>query len=145
MIRGSDTSQRRMLAQPLEILPHRITPSDRPQQERDHPCRRHYGLSGGEEAGHEDLEKDDAPDESGEGRRPGVSGGFVWVDEDCAGEKRCLVSIGCSLRTGEFQLAIDELVFVDHICKDKKKASSNPEEKHTSHSREGTYIRPQSR
>jgi hypothetical protein len=88
MIRRSDTSQRRMLAQPLEILPHRITPSDRPQQERDHARGRHYGLSGGEKAGHEDLEEDDAPDESGESCRPGVSGGFVWVDKDCVGEGR---------------------------------------------------------
>lgn len=86
MIRRSDTSQRRMLAQPLEILPHRITPSDRPQQERDHARGRHYGLSGGEEAGHEDLKEDDAPDESGESCRPGVSGGFIGVDEDCGGQ-----------------------------------------------------------
>lgn len=88
MIRRSDTSQRRMLAQPLEILPHRVAPSDRPQQERDHPRRRHHGLSRGEEAGHEDLEEDDAPDESGESCRPGVSGGFVWVDKDCVGEEK---------------------------------------------------------
>jgi len=37
MIRRRDTSQRRMLREAFEILSHGVTPSDRSQEQRDHP------------------------------------------------------------------------------------------------------------
>jgi hypothetical protein len=79
----SNRRQRCMLAEPATVLPNGPAPSDRAQEKRNEGRYRKPRLACGKQAEHEELEEDDAPDQSRKCRRPCFTGAFIRIDKDC--------------------------------------------------------------
>jgi hypothetical protein len=76
-----------MLTEATTVLPNGPAPRDRAQEKRDERRYREPRLTCGEQAEHEELEEDDAPDQSCECRWPCFTGAFIGIDEDCKGRE----------------------------------------------------------
>ncbi len=83
----TNTTQRKILAQPSKVRQHAPAPPKRIGDQRGHGEREPVRRSEGEETGHEELEYNETPKETGEGDSPCFAVGFVRFEVDCGDER----------------------------------------------------------